>query len=115
MYDREHPELQDCPAGCIIETGVVVINPDLFFQYSEFHRKFILLHEEGHIVLKTGIQLEDEIKADGYAFDRLAGTEYKSLKQCLNFLEILLVPGLPSTDSRIAALYDRALNWDNRH
>jgi hypothetical protein len=114
-FDRNHPELQDCPAGCIISKAVIVINPDLFYQYDEFQRKFILLHEEGHIALRTGIEVEDEISADAYAFDRLAGTEFKSLKQCLNFLKILLVPGIPSTDSRIAALYDRAVQWDARH
>jgi len=107
--------MDDCPAGCIIDEAVIVINPNTFYDYTPFQQRFILLHEEGHIVLNTGTTVDDEIKADAYAFDRLAGTEFRSLKQCVEFLQALLVPGLPSTDKRINALYNRALDWDNRH
>lgn len=112
---RNYPGMDDCPAGCLIDEALIIINPDTFYSYSPFQRKFILLHEEGHIMLKTGTEVEDEILADAYAFDRLAGTEFRSLKQSLEFLDALLVPGLPSTDKRIQALYKRALEWDNRH
>jgi len=110
-YDRNHPQLQDCPAGTYRYTGLIIINPDLFDLLTPFQKKFTILHEKGHINLET----DDEVEADAYAFDRLAGTEFRSMKQCLEFLEKLLVPGLPSTDKRIAALYERALEWDNRH
>ena len=110
-YDRDHPQLQDCPAGTIRQIGLIIINPDLFNALTPFQQKFTILHEKGHINLQT----DDEVAADAYAFDRLAGTEFKSLKQCLEFLSQLLVPGLPSTDKRIQAMYNRALEWDNRH
>ena len=110
-YDANHPELQDCPAGTYRFTGLIVINPDLFYALTTFQQKFTLLHEEGHIYKQT----DDEIEADAYAFDLLAGTEFRSLKQCLEFLDKLLVPDLPSTEKRIEALYQRALDWDSRH
>ena len=110
-YDRTHPDLKDCPAGADQQNAVIVINPDLFNQLTPFQQKFVIQHETGHIMLRT----YDEIQADAYAFDRLAGTEFRSLKQCLETLETLLVPGLPEVDKRIDALYNRALAWDNRH
>ena len=111
IEDAYHPDLQDCPAGCQIATGLIIINPKLFYVLAEFQQKFALLHEKGHILLQT----HDETQADAYAFDRMAGTEFRSMKQCIEFLKILLVPGLPSTDKRIENLYQRALDWDNRH
>ena len=110
-YDAFHPDLQDCPAGCNIDTGVIVINPTLFDVLSDFQKKFVLLHEEGHIRLHT----HDEIQADAYAFDRLAGTEFRSLKQSVEFLEQLLNPAYPTNEVRKASLYKRALDWDKKH
>jgi len=110
-YDRTHPDLQDCPAGADQQNSVIVINPDLFNQLTPFQQKFVIKHETGHIALKTN----DEIQADAYAFDQLAGTEFRSLKQCIETLETLLMPGDPIVDKRIEALYDRALIWDKRH
>lgn len=109
-YDRLHPQLQDCPAGVNRYTGLIVINPDLFDQLTPFQQKFTIQHEIGHIQLQTDV----EIEADAYAFDQLAGTEFRSLKQCVEFLEALLVPH-PENEKRIEALYQRALDWDKRH
>ena len=109
-YDREHPELQDCPAGTNRYTGHIVINPDLFDQLTPFQQKFTIQHEIGHIQLQTDI----EIEADGYAFDQLAGTEFRSLKQCLEFLEGILILD-PINENRIEALRQRAYDWDAKH
>jgi Zn-dependent peptidase ImmA (M78 family) len=109
-YDRLHPQLQDCPAGTNRHTGLIVINPDLYNQLTAFQQKFTIQHELGHINLQT----DDEIEADGYAFDQLAGTEFMSLKQCVEFLEQVLIVH-PENEKRIEALYQRALKWDKNH
>jgi len=116
IYDAEHPELQDCPLGCIVTRkgeGIIIINPDLFYRYDEFERKWLLLHEEGHIMLDTS----DEIEADAYAFDYLVNTEYRSMKRMLELLDKILsfVNWHPSQEKRKQALYRRALQWDKSH
>ena len=110
-YDTEHPQLQDCPAGTYRYTGLIVINPQLFDRLTPFQQRFTLYHELGHINLQT----DDEILADGYDFDQLAGTEFRSMKQCLEFLDELLEPGQEETEERIEALYQRALEWDKKN
>ena len=111
IYDSEHPQLQDCPIGCIRHTATIVINPVLFYQLNEFDRKFWLLHEEGHIVLNT----DSETLADEYAFNKLAGSEHKSLKQMVKALDTLLDDSNPETEIRKETLYKNALNWDKTH
>jgi len=111
FYDPNHKDLQDCPAGCNMYTAEIVINPVLWDALTPFQKRFTLLHEVGHIMLQTHIEEE----ADAYAFDRLAGTEFQSLKQALWCLDTLLVLDVPSTRKRKQLLYQRALNWDREH
>lgn len=110
-YDAEHPDLQNCPCGCIRAEELIVINPVLFYKMRKFDQKFWLLHEEGHIKLDT----DDEVQADAYAFDAVVGTEYRSLKQMVAALDALLVNISPEVARRKKELYNKALNWDASH
>ena len=78
---------------------------------TPFQRRFVILHEEGHYALNT----DDEIRADAYAFDRLAGTEARSLRQSVESLEQILDDDNPTLRPRYRALLRRALEWDADH
>lgn len=99
------------PAAVNRLTGVLYLHPVLFRKLSPFHQKFVRLHEEGHYRLNTNSELE----ADAYAFDRLAGTEFRSLKQCLTAISEVLNPQNPTKRQRYNALLKRALQWDFAH
>jgi len=113
IYDRNHPQLQDCPCGCVKQNGngLIIINPDLFYAMTDFEQRFWLLHEEGHIFLNT----DSEIKADEYAFRLLVGTEFRSLKQMVEALNNLLDSSNPETEVRKNALMKIALDWDKNN
>lgn len=104
-------EMEDTPAAIDRKTRTLYINPKLYFNLTPFQRKFVKLHEYGHLNLDTDI----EEKADAYAFDKLAGTEFRSLKQCIGCLETILDPSKPGHKARIDALYERAIQWDKEH
>lgn len=110
IHDPTHPDLQDCPIGCYRDEKTIVINPILYYALSDFEQKFWLKHEEGHIVLDT----DDEVKSDAYAFDKMVGTEFKSLKQMIAALENLL-SNSPESKKRKKALLKRAYDWDKTH
>lgn len=67
----------DNPARCNRATGVIEINQSVMNKLTPLQQRYWLEHERGHIRLQT----TDEIEADRYAFQRLAGTEPYSLKQ----------------------------------
>lgn len=101
----------DTPLACDRKTGTIYINPYLYTKLTPFQKKFWLLHEKGHLVLDTS----DEIAADNYAFDKLAGTEYRSLKNMIEAAEGLLNSGTEYHQLRIENLYQRAIKWDKEH
>lgn len=103
--------MADTPYGADRQNKIIYTNPKLAKNLTIFEKKFWLLHEKGHIVLDTA----DEIKADNYAFDRLAGTEFRSLKQMIEASEKLLTSGSAYHQARIDNLYKRALEWDKTH
>lgn len=104
-------DMFDTPAAVDRDSGILYINPKLWFKLTPFQRKFVKLHEYGHYYLDTAIEEE----ADAYAFDRLAGTEFRSLKQCIGCLHTILDENRPGHRNRIEALYQRALDWDKAH
>jgi len=101
----------DSPAACDSQSGIIFLHPDYFNALTPFQQKFIYWHEVGHIMLDT----RSEIEADAYAFDKLAGTEFRSLKQMLSALKDVLGPRNPTTEPRYKALLIRAFEWDARH
>jgi hypothetical protein len=97
-------ELQSCPAAADMVDGVIEINADVWGDYDNFQRRFILAHEEGHIVLDT----DNEEEADRYAVNKVRGTARKSLKRSL---ETLYKVGVVN-ERRYLILYREALRID---
>ena len=80
------PELPGgTPALSDRNTGEVWINRKIFDTLPEEHKIFILLHEEGHIVLNT----KDEFEADAYAFKKYAEKGY-GMKESVKALSRVL-------------------------
>jgi hypothetical protein len=93
------------------ETGTIFVNEPLFRRYTPFEQQFILLHEEGHYRLGT----QSEFDADAYAFDRLVGTQSRSLLQLCEALEHTLPFSSAEHHDRVHAQLVRALVWDAAH
>lgn len=104
-------EMIDTPAAIDRDSATLFINPKLWFKLTSFQRKFVRLHEIGHLVLDTDI----EELADAYAFDHLVNTEYRSMKQMIETLETILDPNRTGHSMRIRALYKKAIAWDKAH
>jgi hypothetical protein len=104
-------EIGNSPAAIDRASGILYINPDVQRKLTPFQQKFVYWHEIGHYYLDTN----SEIEADAYAFDRLAGTEFRSLKQCLECLTEILDKNNPTLRPRYDALMRRALQWDAAH
>lgn len=108
-YSRE---IGETPAAIIRGKKIIYVNPDYYNKLSDFEKRFVLLHEQGHNELNT----DNEILADGYAFDHLAGTEFRSLNQMLETLEhILKIYQVPEHEIRYKALFNRAEQWLKSH
>ena len=103
--------MEDTPAAMDRETGQMYINPKRFFALTPFQREFVKLHEKGHYVLNT----DSELAADEYAFKHLAGTQFRSLKQCIECLEEILDENLIGHKVRVDQMYKLALRWDKQH
>ena len=101
----------DTPAAIDRNTATLYINPKLWFKLTKFQQNFVRLHEIGHLVLDTDIEEE----ADAYAFDRLVGSQPRSMKQMIETLETILDPNKTGHQVRINALYQKALEWDRKH
>ena len=100
-------ELQSCPAAVDMETGDLLVNLDVWDQYTEAEKRFIIGHELGHYKLDT----DSEIEADKYALERNFGKINKSLKSSFTALEKSNV----NNEERWNALYENALEIDAEH
>ncbi len=74
------PERPSNPARTDLVTGEIEINKARWEQLSPEEREFVLYHEVGHYQLQTF----DEVAADRYALQRLAGKKPYSLINYLN-------------------------------
>ena len=99
------------PALADLQEGVITVNTPVFNKYDDFTKRYILLHEKGHIRLNTF----NEIAADSYAFDALAGTEPYSLRNSVKALQTALPFTHPVHDERLRNQIIRALEWDAAH
>lgn len=104
-------EMYDTPAAVDRDNATLFINPKLWFKLTRFQQNFVRLHEIGHLALDTDIEEE----ADNYAFDRLVGTEPRSMKQMIETLETILDPNRTGHRMRIDNLIKRAMAWDKAH
>lgn len=101
----------DTPAAVSREDSTIYINPPLYNKLTPFQRKFVLFHELGHYTLNS----KNEIDADTFAFKRLAGTQYRSLKQCIAAIADTLEDGNQTKEERYNNIVYQALLWDYQH
>jgi hypothetical protein len=99
------------PALADLHARVITVNTPVFNRYDDFTKRYILLHEKGHIKLNTF----NEFDADAYAFDALAGTEPYSLRHSVKALQTALPFTHPAHDERLRNQIIRALEWDAAH
>ena len=111
IYTTIAPFIQDSPAAIDRTNGILYINPKLFNRLTPFQKKFVKYHEMGHYKFQTS----DEFVADAYAFDQLAGTEFRSLKQALGCINDVLKNNNPTKQLWYDALYRRVLEWDYKN
>jgi len=112
VYTDKYEIVGNSPA-VIVEnnnTGnaVIYLNKNIFPHLTLFQQKFVVQHELGHYILDT----DNEIEADAYAFDTLAGTEFQSLKQSINVIYELLPVMNTGRLPRLKAMVENALQWD---
>ena len=88
-------------------TGEVWLNHRLAKGLPKEHIVFILLHEEGHIVLDT----RNELEADNYAFKKYADAGY-SLTQSVYALSKILNGTNPEHYWRCYYQLQRAISYD---
>ena len=100
-------KIGESPAAVHLRSGVLHINPKVFFSYPPEWQKFILLHELGHYLLQT----RSELEADNFAFHHFA-KEGNSLKEAVNSLLRVLNLGIKSHRERVEAQLERAKYWD---
>lgn len=75
------------PARVNLDTGEVEVNAPLFKTYTPLQKNLILAHEAGHVHYDT---VDDEILADRYALELMAGTEPQSLRKSVDALLAVL-------------------------
>lgn len=68
------------PARVNRMTGEILLNADTWSDYTPYEQRLILLHEQGHFLLKT----TNEQEADAYALKNYLLTEIESLKKALS-------------------------------
>ena len=98
-----------CPAAVQIDGSgnpTLLVNSLTFDTAPHFAQRFYLAHELGHWLLSTS----SEEAADAFALGLLAGTERRSLKQCLDALNRLHT--IPY--NRLEALYRRCISVDKK-
>ena len=101
--------LGQTPARSYQDEKLICVNLDTFFAFPEEIRRFIVLHEKGHIVKNT----DSEIEADNYAFSRMSGT----FKGSNRWSVLSLSRVLPFTNKeqylRLLNMYQNAIAKEN--
>lgn len=98
------------PARVNRKTGHLQINMDVFPRLKDEHKAFVLLHEEGHVVLDSS----DEMAVDEYAFKKYAALGY-SLTESVKALTQVLNSKSPEHTKRAYLQLQRALEYDNKN
>lgn len=104
FIDTDKSDLQNCPAAVDMETGDVYINRDVWDDYTESEKQFIIQHEIGHYEQQT----DSETLSDQYALKQNFGKVKKSLKSSFTALDKAGV----KDDERYTELYREALAID---
>lgn len=96
------------PARVNRKTGELQINLDVWPKLKPEHKRFVLLHEEGHVVLDTS----DELAVDEYAFKKYAAEGY-SLTESVKAITRLLNNDNPQHNLRAQLQLQRAKEYDH--
>lgn len=98
----------DTPATSYQNSKLICLNADVFFLYPAQIRKFIALHEQGHIVLNT----DSEIEADNYAFKKFNGSLPSSHRWSVLAMSRVLPFSNKEQYKRLLNMYKQALIAD---
>ncbi|MDP3914385.1 MAG: hypothetical protein Q8R96_11700 [Bacteroidota bacterium] len=98
------------PAIVRRDTGEIFLNRKIWFNLPQAYRRFILYHEMGHYTLQT----TNELEADHYAFNQIAGTQKESLKNTVRTLYGVLPFNTELQGLRLLNMYRLALTYDQK-
>lgn len=101
-------QIGSTPAIVRRDTGEIFLNSNTWFTLPEAYRQFILFHEVGHYKLQT----TNELEADHYAFNQIAGTKPESLKNTVRTLYGVLPFSTELQGLRLQNMYRLALTYD---
>lgn len=93
------------PARSYQDEKLICVNLDAFFSIAPEIRRFIVLHELGHIINDT----DDEIEADNYAFSKMSGTYKGSNLASVLALSRVLPFSSKEQYLRLLNMYENAL------
>ncbi len=104
------------PARVNLDTHVVEVNAPLFNTFTPLQKNLVLAHEAGHVHYDT---VDDEILADRYALELMAGSEPKSLRKSVDaLLGVLADERIPENRKKaiiVSALHIDAERFGNEH
>ena len=103
--------LGSTPARVNRLTGEIVVSKKFWEKLPKPYRRFIIEHEKGHYHLQT----TNELAADRYAFEKMAGKFHKSLKTMVKTLADVLPFRTQSHQVRLLNLYKMALEHDQQN
>ncbi|MCO5232853.1 MAG: hypothetical protein LC105_05425 [Chitinophagales bacterium] len=97
----------DNPATVNRRTGEMYVSAKIWKQMTPDQRLFMMLHEEGHVILQT----TNEFEADRYAFEQYIRTG-RSLKHLVSALTHFLDSTNPEHIQRAQSLLAMAIKHD---
>lgn len=104
------------PARVNLDTHVVEVNAPLFNTFTPLQKNLVLAHEAGHVHYDT---VDDEILADRYALELMAGSEPQSLRKSVDaLLGVLADERIPENRKKaiiVSALHIDAERFGNEH
>ncbi len=94
------------PARSYLGHGLIEINKSVFDRLTPYQRKYVLLHELGHLSNNS----KDEVAADRYALDRMALKEPYSLINYVDAVDRIALSKKRKKQARIDVLQIAAEN-----
>lgn len=108
MFITYHEDLGNTPARVNRFTGEIQVNNRYFDHMPAFRKKFVLEHEKGHFLTPS----RNEFVADRYAFNHLAGSQHRSLKESVYSISRVLTFRNPEHMARLVEMVRMALQYD---
>ncbi|MDD5006526.1 MAG: hypothetical protein PHS33_08535, partial [Candidatus Omnitrophica bacterium] len=93
------------PARINTLTRKLTINPKVWETLPDTFKKFVLLHEYGHLQLNTA----DELQADNYAFENLQANDPDNFRENVKIISSMLPFTTKGHFERIKNSYIKAL------